>query len=109
MAKYKRGFFLMLSRGIFSEQYAGLSTGAKWLYVVLNELEHRFTASNAQSTFYRSDKDLAADAGISLPTLKRYKAELRKTDLVKMAPRHFIDPASGTKSEERITAYQIKK
>lgn len=43
MAKYNNEFFLQLSREIFTPKYKNLSNGAKWLFVVLNELEQRYT------------------------------------------------------------------
>lgn len=111
MAKHGNGFFLELSREIFTEKYKDLSTGAKWLFVVLNELEQRYTTgrTDGEDFFFRSDKELAADAGISLTTLKRYKAELKKTDLIKTWGMHWKDPQTGKLSEKKVTAYRILK
>lgn len=104
--KHGNQFYLELRRDIFTEKYSHLSIGAKWLYVVLNEDEQRFTGKSSDY-FYRSDDDLAADAGISLPTLKRYKAELRNTDLCEVWTSHFILP-NGKKSEKKVTCYRLR-
>ena len=67
--KRKDRFFLQLSRKLFHDpEFQKLSINAKWLYVVLNELEHRFSG-NKEDFFFRSNNDLAKDAGFSLPTL----------------------------------------
>lgn len=100
-----------MSRDIFDDKYSGLSIGAKWLYVVLKENEHKFTSGEEGKTdwFYRSDKDLANDAGMSLSTLKRHKAELKKTDLVWFGYMHYEESETGNLSEKKITAYKILK
>lgn len=74
--KRKQGNYLHLSRKVFNdERYNNLSINAKWLYVVLNELEHKYTGDK-EDFFWRSNEDLAKDCGYSLPTLKRAKREL---------------------------------
>lgn len=103
--KYKNGFYLQLSRKIFDPKYQDLSTSAKWLYIVLCENEHKFT-NGKQKWFYRSDADLAEDTGWSLATVKRAKAELLRTDLVKTKKVHFMDD-NGKKSTKRITTYEM--
>ncbi len=109
MAKYGNTHYLQLSRIIFTDEYKNLSNGAKWLFVVLNELEQRFTTGreDGEDFFFRSDADLAEDAGMSITTLKRYKAELRKTSLVKLYQMHWVDKKTGKKSEKKVTAYRI--
>lgn len=109
--KHGNTYFLQLSRLIFNDEpYKSLSINAKWLYIVLNELEQRFTSDGEKDWFYRSNEDLAADAGMSLPTLKRAKAELLKTDLVESWRTHFVynrDTPEEKLSEKRITVYRI--
>ena len=109
MAKYGNSHYLQLSRAIFTDEYAHLSIGAKWLFVVLNELEQRYTTGRegGEDFFFRSDLELAADAGISITTLKRHKAELKKSGLVKIWQAHFVDRKTGKKSEKKITAYRV--
>ena len=84
-----------------------MSNNAKWLFVVLNELEQRYTGKN-EDFFFRTDADLAKDANLSLSVLKRAKAELLKYDLVQSWQTHYIYP-NGKKSEKHMTAYRIKK
>lgn len=97
---------VLIRRDLFTEKYSDLSRDAKWLYVVLNELEHRYTNSE-NDYFFRSNEDLAADAQMSLATLKRYKKELINSGLVECWKSHFILP-DGKKSERMVTCYRIK-
>jgi len=103
--KHGNTFYLELSRKIFTDDHKGLSNGAKWLYVVLNELEQRYTGKNCDF-FYRTDADLAVDANLSIATLKRYKSELRKSGLVEMWNEHF-QYENGKKSEMKLSCYRI--
>ena len=100
-------FYIQLTRELFTNTYHNLSTNAKWLFVVLNELEHKFTG-NKEDFFTRSDTQLAEDTGFSLATLKRAKAELKKTDLIQTWKCHFINE-DGKKSKLYYTAYRILK
>ena len=81
---------MQLSRHLFADKYKTLSINAKWLYVVLNELEQRYTG-NDKDWFFRTDAELAEDAGMSEKTLKRAKAELKETGLIKVSLAHWID------------------
>ena len=105
--KHKNIFYLQLSREIFTEEYNHLSINAKWLFIVLNELEHKFTGTE-KDYFFRSNEDLCIDTGLGLSTLKKVKKELLETDLVQTWQSHFVDK-TGKKSEKRITVYRIKK
>lgn len=105
--KHGNTFYLELTRELFTEEYSTLSIGAKWLFVVLNELEQRYTGKECDF-FYRTDAELSEDANISLATLKRYKAELRDSGLVKMWNGHFKYP-DGKKSEKKFSCYRILK
>ena len=111
MAKHGNTFFLQLSRELFTDKYNSLSLGAKWLFVVLNELEQRFTDSPEvdDGLFYRTNEDLAADAGISVQSLARYKEELCQSDLIETGMMRWKDPQTGKRSKERFTYYRIKK
>ena len=71
---------MQVSRLLFKEPYENLSQNAKWLYIVLKELEQRYT-NGKTDWFYRSNEDLANDMKVSEKTLKKAKAELLKTDL----------------------------
>ena len=104
--KHGNQFYLQLSRNLFSDEYKELSNNAKWLYVVLNELEQRYTG-NKEDFFFRSNEDLCKDCNMSLPTLKRAKAELIKTDLIKHGLIHFRNTETGKLSEKKVSAYRI--
>ena len=103
--KYKEGNYLQLSREIFqNEKFQKLSINAKWLYVILCELEHKYTGPKV-NFFYRSNEDLAGDSGMSLPTLKRAKTELK--GLVQMWQMHWKDEETGKLSKRHVTAYRM--
>lgn len=107
--KHGNGHFLQLTRDLFREPYCWMSNNARWLFVVLNELEQRFTGPNTDF-FFRADEDLAKDAGFSIATLKRAKKELLQyTDLVQSWQAHYENPATGKLSTKHVTAYRILK
>lgn len=105
--KHGNSFYLQLTRELFTEEYKDLSNGAKWLFVVLNELEQRYTGKGCDF-FYRTDKDLAEDANMPLRSMKRAKSELKETGLVQMWNGHF-EYENGKKSEKRFSFYRILK
>ena len=99
--KYGNDFYLQLSRHLFADKYKKMSINAKWLYVVLNELEQRYTGKDA-NWFFRTDADLAVDAGMSEKTLKRAKAELKESGLVEISIMHWVDKETGKKSKKKV-------
>lgn len=107
--KYNNKYYLQLTRKLFDEPYKNLSINAKWLFVVLKELEQKYTGDKTEDYFYQSNNDLAEMCGFSLSTLKRAKAELLKTDLVQSWQEHFKDQKTGKRSEKHITYYRIKR
>lgn len=106
--KHGNEFYLELSRTIFTEEYEKLSYKAKWLFVVLNELEQRYTGEH-EDFFFRSNTDLVKDAGMKLTVLKEAKAELLNEDLIQSWQMHFVDSKTGRKSEKKVTAYRVLK
>lgn len=103
--KYHNTHFVQLSRDIFTDEYNHLSANAKWLFVVLNELEHRYTGKG-EDFFYRSNSELSKDSGLKLTTLKKAKAELLTSDLVESWQAHFRFK-DGKLSRKHFTAYRI--
>lgn len=106
--KHGNKHYLQLSRAIFTDKYKDLSNNAKWVFVVLNELEQKFTGDKTEDYFYCSDKELAAFCNLGLSTFKKAKSELSKTDLIQTWQGHF-ELEDGRKSEKHFTYYQIKK
>ena len=106
--KHNNSFYLQLSRKIFTEEYSYLSNNAKWLFIVLNELEQRYTGEN-EDFFFRTNEQLANDCCMSLATLKRSKSELLETDLIISWQAHFIGKETGVKSKKHFTCYKISK
>ena len=108
MAKYGNSYYMQVTRKLFKEPYSELSQNAKWLYIVLKELEQRYCGGNDSSDFFiRSDEQLCEDSQLSLSTLKRAKKELCKTDLIETWQSHWIDNKSKKMSQKHITAYRI--
>jgi hypothetical protein len=107
--KYDNSFYLQLSREIFKEEYSGMSIRAKWLFVVLNELEQKYCNKNS-NFFLRTDKQLCEDTGYSINTLKKAKAELKKyPELVRISRGHWHYTDTGKSSIQQPTSYQILK
>jgi hypothetical protein len=79
MGKHGNTHYIELDRAIFETE---LSFKAKWLYTVLTELEHRFTHSHSNGWFYRSNRLLAIDSGMTLWALKQAKTDLIENGLV---------------------------
>jgi hypothetical protein len=101
-------FYIELTRHIFTDKHKDLSINAKWLFVVLNELEHKYAGEN-KDFFTRTDLQVAEDTGMNISTLKRAKAELIKTDLIQTWKCHWLYKDTGKKSEQYYTAYRILK
>lgn len=104
--KYGNSNYMQLSRKIINDpKYETLSINAKWLFVVLNDLEQRFCGGDGQKDFFlRSNEQLAGDSGMSLATLKRAKAELENTDLIKTGVGWW--KKDGCK-EKHVTSYRV--
>ena len=109
--KRKQGNYLQLSRLLFRDDgnFKDLSYQAKWLYVVLNELEHKFSGTQKEDYFWRSNEDLAIDAGMKLSTMKAAKKELIDNDIVQTWQMHWIDKETKKRSEKHVTAYRIRE
>ena len=105
--KHGNTYYLQLTRRLFNDdKLKELSQNAKWLFVVLKELELRYTGPK-ENFFIRSDIELTTDTGMSLATLKRAKSELIKTDLIQTWKAHWLNKETKKKSEKHITAYRI--
>jgi hypothetical protein len=107
MAKYQDGHYLELPRAIFTDdRFLNLSDAGKWLFLVLKELEHRYTGEN-EDFFYRSNEDLARDCGWTKSKLVRIKPEVVNSGLVQTWQMHWIDKNTGKKSEKHVTAFRM--
>lgn len=105
--KYKKTNFIQVKREIFNdEEYKDLSKDACWLYIVLNELEHRYTGEKT-TYFFRSNEDLCIDCRMKLSTFKKAKKELLVTNLIQSWQMHWIDKETNKKSKKKVTAYSI--
>lgn len=105
--KRKYGNFLQLSREIFNnEKYKELSKDACWLFVVLNELEHKYTGKK-EDFFFRSNQELAIDSRMKLTSMKKAKKELEECKLIQTWQMNWIDTKTKKKSEKHVTAYRI--
>ena len=107
MSKYKNTNFLQLNREALHDN-CDLSWRAKWLYVVLSELEHRFTGTKIDY-FFRSQEDLAKDTGMDIKINKKYRQELEQKNWIYTWQMHWKDPDTGKLSNKHITAYRLLK
>ena len=103
--KYGNEYFMQVSRRIVNdEKYKGLSLSARWLYLVLKELEHRFCSAE-KHFFLRSDEQLAEDSGMCIATIKRAKKELKNTDLVKIGTGWYVN--NEGQKVKHVTSYTL--
>jgi len=105
MPKYNENPFIQLSRSIFHDD-CKLSFRAKWLYTVLSELEHRYTGDKTDY-FFRSQKDLSNDTGMTAKINIKYRQELIDNDYIQTWKMHWIDKETNKKSEKHVTAYRL--
>lgn len=108
--KYKPSKFIEVWREVFQdEEFLNLSGNATKLYLMLNELEHRYThpRKGESKWFYRKDEDLAKDCKICFNTLRKAKKELLETKWVEMDYLHFIDKDTRKISKKKVTCYKL--
>mgnify|MGYP001270228118 CR=1 FL=1 len=84
MSKYKADNFIQVDRSLFKiPKFMALTTQAKWLYICLVELEHKYTpGEKREETFFHSDKSISEMSGIPLRSFKRRKKELIEAGFV---------------------------
>ena len=105
--KYKHGNFCQVCNdAIDILARENISTSAKWLYIVLCKLEHRFTGKN-ENFFFRSNRDLQNDSGLSGKTIIKAIRELIDLNFIETWQMHWIDKKTGKKSQKHITAFRI--
>ena len=85
--KYNNTYFMQVSRAIWD---IDLSDRAKLLFLWLNELEQRYTNSK-QDYFYRTDEMLAEDMKWNIKTVRKVKAELKASGLIRTSRVRFVD------------------
>jgi len=107
VSKYKHTNFLQINREALHDN-CDLSWRAKWLYVVLSELEHRFTGTKTDF-FFRSQQDLEKDTGMQAKTNRKYREELVKKGWLQTWNMHRKDPETGKLSYKHTTAYRLLK
>lgn len=105
MAKYKAGNYIQFSWRAF-KKLEGCKTSTKWLYVILNEFEHKYTGNGKQGFFFRSIDDLAVDTGLSRPVVIQGLRELERLELIKTWQAHWKNK-KGRLSEKHITAINV--
>lgn len=105
--KYNNSHFMQVSRKLFEYSFEELPHYSRYIFFVMNELEHKYTGDRGQQYFYRSNKELALDCGLSVKTIQRYKKYLIDLKLIKHWKMHFFDEETKKYSEHRVSAYQI--
>ena len=104
--KHGNTYYLQITR-LITNEYKSLSASAKVLFLTLKELEMRYTGStDKQGYFYRTNEQLAEDAGLSAPTLKKAKKELKEAGLIDIKLGHY-KYEDAKKSEMHFTFYKI--
>ena len=79
---------------------------ARWLYIHLNLLEHRFSGTK-EDFFFRSIKDLQKDTGMGTKQIINDIKLLNELKLIHSWQMHWIDKDTKKKSEKHITAFRI--
>ena len=79
---------------------------ARWLYVHLNYLEHRFTGKN-EDYFFRSIKDLQEDTKIGRKQLINGIKILKNIGLIETWQMHWRNKKTKKKSKRHITAFRM--
>ncbi len=79
---------------------------ARWLYIHLNYLEHRFTGKNVDC-FFRSIQDLQLDTQIGRRQIIEGIKILRKIGLIQTWQSHYVNEKTKKKSKKHITAFRI--
>lgn len=102
MSKYKSGNFVQINRDIFKTDY---HHNTILIYVVLSELEHRFSGKKVDF-FFRSLTDLAKDCRMNRTTVTKYRKPLIDDKWLYTWQMHWI-MESGKKSEKKVTAYRV--
>lgn len=110
--KHGNTYYMELPRDIFHPVYADMSKNAKWLFIILNELEHRFAgdyeAEDEDFFIRRTDQKLCEDTGFSICTLKKAKAELKQyPELVQIWRGHWHYKQTGKSDIKQPTCYRI--
>jgi hypothetical protein len=107
--KYKGGNFCQ----IFNDAIKKLNVtnckvpySARWLYVHLNYLEHRFTGKN-EDYFFRSIKDLQKDTQIGRKQIINGIKILKNIGLIQTWQMHWMHEETKKKSKKHITAFRI--
>ncbi len=107
--KYKDGNFCQ----IFNDAIEKLNKtnhkipySARWLYIHLNFLEHRFTGKNVDY-FYRSIHDLRVDTQIGRRQIINGIKILEKIGLIETWQGHFENEKTKKKSKRHITTFRI--
>ena len=109
MAKHKGINFLQLHNNAIktlSTHNHKIPYSARWLYIHLNLLEHRFT-NNGKDHFFRSIKDLQKDIKMGRKQIIGGIKELEGIGLIQTWQIHWINNVTGKKSEKHITAFRI--
>ncbi len=79
---------------------------ARWLYVHLNYLEHRFSGEN-EDFFFRSIKDLQNDTQIGYRHIIKNIKILEDVGLIQTWQMHFINKETKKRSKKHVTAFRI--
>ena len=98
-------------RSIFKhEGFKAMSPTARLVFFYLLEMEHRYTGKEC-NYFFRSNKELAEEAGLSEKTIQNAKDEFREhiPDLIRLSYVHWwLDKTKTKQSPKKVSGYTIK-
>jgi excisionase family DNA binding protein len=106
----KSGNFVQIDRELFKGK---VSAGAMSLYVVLTELEYRFTTGreSKENYFWRTANELATDTGMAIQTIRKYRKELEKAGLIETWKHHppiHGNTGHGPDRKAAVIAFRLK-
>lgn len=107
--KYKDGNFCQVFNDaikILNMTNCKIPYTARWLYVHLNYLEHRFTGEN-MDYFFRSIKDLQEDTQIGRKQIINGIKILAGIGLIQTWQMHWRNNETKKLSKKHITAFRI--
>lgn len=105
--KYKRLNFCQLHNKaieILNSAKPKIPYSARWLYIQLNFLEHRYTG-HKEDFFFRSIKDLQKDTGMGTKQIVQDIKLLNNLKLIHTWQMHWLD--KETKKENRKTRHSL--
>jgi hypothetical protein len=102
--------YIPMPRSIFKhEGFKKLSISARLVLIYLFEMEHRYAGN--LTYFFRSNKELSDEIGVSERTVQNAKEEFKQhvPDIINMGYVHWwLDKEKTKQSKRKVTSFTIK-